>query len=99
MQALKGSHGATHLTRNQKNIRKILVQIAQELDQLPSPLLVHGVRLQKPEAVDYGGYAEVYHGKLAGADVALKRFRIFNKDTADSKRKVSDLSKVNPSAA
>jgi hypothetical protein len=79
------------MTRKERNIRKVLVRIAQELDHLPSPLFIQGVQLQKAEPVEYGGYADVFQGKLAGAEVALKRFRLHDRRAGSSVRKVSGL--------
>jgi hypothetical protein len=64
--------------------------MAQELDQLPSSLVIHGVQLQQYQAVGRGGCAEVFRGKLAGTEVALKRFWPANRGAEGSMRKVSD---------
>jgi hypothetical protein len=82
------------ITRKERNIRKVLAKIAQELDQLPSSLVIHNVQLQKSEPVGRGGYAEVFQGKLASAEVALKRFWPGDRGTEGSMRKVSDVSRV-----
>jgi hypothetical protein len=95
MQVLNKDNDAVHsMTRKQRNIRKVLVKIAQELNQLPSSLRVHGMQLQEPEPVEYGGYADVFLGNLAGAEVALKRFRLHSRGAGGSVRKVSSLSQA-----
>jgi hypothetical protein len=78
----------------ERNIRKMLIKLAQELDQLPSSLVIHDVQLEKSESVGRGGYAEVFQGKLAGTQVALKRFWPGNRDAEGSMRKVSDSLRV-----
>jgi hypothetical protein len=95
MQALREGHGAAHsMTRKNRNIRKVVVKIAQQLDQLPSSLVVRGVQIYNREAAAHGGYADVFQGKLASAEVAVKRFRLHNRGTEGSMRKVSKLSRV-----
>jgi hypothetical protein len=91
MRALSEGHAAAHsMTRKEINIRKVLIKIAQQLDQLPSSLILHGVRLYSREAVKCGGYADVFQGSLASAEVAVKRFRLHDRSTERSMRKVSD---------
>jgi hypothetical protein len=78
--------------KDSRNIRKIVVKIAQQLDQLPSSLIVRDVHLHNREIVAHGGYADVFQGKLASTEVAVKRFRLHNKGTERSMHKVSELS-------
>jgi hypothetical protein len=82
------------MTRKDRNIRKVLIKIAQQLDQLPSSLIIHGVQLHNRDLAVCGGYADVFQGKLASAEVAVKRFRLHNRGTERSMRKVSDLLQV-----
>jgi hypothetical protein len=99
MQALSQGHVATHSTnRKERNIRKVLIKIAQQLDQLPSSLIIRDVQLHDRDVAGCGGYADVFQGKRASAEVAVKRFRLYNRGTEDSVRKVSDLLQVSPSS-
>jgi hypothetical protein len=93
MQALSEGHAAAHsMTRKEINIRKVLIKIAQQLDQLPSSLIIRGVQLHDREVAECGGYADVFRGELASAKVAVKRFRLHTRGTERSMRKVSDRS-------
>jgi hypothetical protein len=78
------------MTRRERNIKKVLIKIAQQLDQLPSSLIIRGVQLHNRDVAVSGGYADVFQGKLASAEVAVKRFRLHNRGTEDSVRKVSN---------
>jgi hypothetical protein len=84
------------MTIKDRNIRKVLVKISQELNHLPSSLLIFGVHLYKREVVGQGEYADVFRGELAGAEVALKRPRVHKMSDETSERKVSALLQVMP---
>jgi hypothetical protein len=86
----EGNDDANSTTGKQRNIRKVLIKIAQEIGRLPSSLVIHDVQLEKSEPVGRGGYAEVFQGKLARTEVALKRFWPGNRGAEGSMRKVSD---------
>jgi hypothetical protein len=97
IQALSEGHATTpSMTGKERNIRKVLIKIAQQLDQLPSSLIILGVQLHNRDVAECGGYADVFRGKLASAEVAVKRFRIHNRGIEDSMRKVSHLLLVWP---
>jgi hypothetical protein len=97
MQALSEGHAVAHsMTRKDRNIRKVLIKIARQLDQLPSPLTICGVHISNRDVAVCGGYADVFQGKLASAEVAVKRFRLYDRGTEGSMRKVSDLLQVWP---
>jgi hypothetical protein len=82
------------MTRKDRNIRKVLVKIAQQLDQLPSSLIVRDVHVHNRAVAVHGGYADVFQGKRASAEVAVKCFRLNNRSAEGSMRKVSDLLQV-----
>jgi hypothetical protein len=92
MRVLNTGHAAAHsMTRKERNVRKVLIKIAQQLDRLPSSLILRGVQLYSRESVRCGGYADVFQGKLASAEVAVKRFRLHDRGAEGPMRKVSKL--------
>ncbi|EIN12424.1 kinase-like protein, partial [Punctularia strigosozonata HHB-11173 SS5] len=55
---------------------------------LPSGLFVNGVQLYSRDAVDAGGFGDIFQGSYHGQEVALKRFRIFSRDRVIIHRRI-----------
>lgn len=62
-------------------LRRLLVRLSTESACIPNALFLHGIAQQGSEPVGIGGFADVYRGVLGEKPVALKRLRVFVKDT------------------
>jgi hypothetical protein len=61
-----------------KEIGRLLLKLMDQFNRLPSTLFVPGVRTYSRDAVNAGGYADIFKGIYQGKQVALKRFRTYN---------------------
>ena len=60
-----------------RTICKLLIKLMDHFSCLPSTLFVSGVRVQSRDAVNAGGYADIFKGIYQSKQVALKRFRFY----------------------
>jgi hypothetical protein len=67
-------------TSSRKAIGKLLIRLVDRFQCLPPTLFLSGVRWVSKDAVDAGGYADIFRGTYQGKEVALKRLRVFRAD-------------------
>ncbi|KAJ7233323.1 kinase-like domain-containing protein [Mycena rebaudengoi] len=65
--------------------RKILLQLSEACDKLPSSLFITGVTERDQEPTFGGGFGDIYRASYAGKTVALKHMRTFQRG-ADLRR-------------
>jgi hypothetical protein len=63
--------------RIRKQIGKLMIALMDRFHCLPQSLFVSGVRLQSRDAVNAGGFADIFKGVYQSKQVALKRFRSY----------------------
>lgn len=70
--------------------RRLLVKLSIACDLLPSSLFIQGVTRQEQEATFGGAFGDIYRACYQGEDVALKRIRVFQRDSSQHEtRRVS----------
>ena len=69
-------------------------KIARQTGALPSSFLLTGVKRTSDFPLAGGGFADIYIGKYAGRDVALKVLRLFEGEEEKKKQKVCLLNPV-----
>lgn len=60
-----------------RKAQKLLLNLSQACDKIPSSLFIKGVKLTRKNIVFSGGFADIYLASYNGQDVALKCVRIF----------------------
>ncbi|KAJ6591584.1 kinase-like domain-containing protein [Mycena vulgaris] len=65
--------------------RRLLVKLSEASDTLPSSLFIQGVSRLEKEATFGGTFGDIYRASYGGQDVALKRIRVFQRDSARHK--------------
>lgn len=71
-----------------RNLQQILIYVSREFGILPSSLFIQGVDCQDRDAVAGGGYGDIFQATYQGRLVALKRPRVFARDSRDGAPKV-----------
>ncbi|KAJ7091357.1 kinase-like domain-containing protein [Mycena belliarum] len=66
--------------------RRLLVRLSEASDTLPSSLFIRGVSRLDKEATFGGTFGDIYRATFEGQTVALKRIRVFQRDSAQHKR-------------
>lgn len=62
-------------------ILRLLVRLSRTASVFPSGLLIKGVECKDKEPVACGGFSDIFHGKYQGGRVALKRLRVFQRNS------------------
>ncbi|KAK7438583.1 hypothetical protein VKT23_017918 [Stygiomarasmius scandens] len=65
---------------NAQATRRLLVQLSETCDKLPSSLFIKGVERPDEQATFSGGFGDVFRADYQGQHVVLKRMRIFQRD-------------------
>ncbi|KAJ7623223.1 kinase-like domain-containing protein [Roridomyces roridus] len=65
--------------------RRLLVKLSKASDTLPSSLFIQGVSRIDKDATFCGSFGDIYRSSYQGQDVALKRIRVFQRDSARHK--------------
>jgi hypothetical protein len=65
--------------------RRLLVKLSEASDTLPSSLFIQGVSRLDSEATFGGTFGDIYRASYQGQDVALKRIRVFQRDSGRHK--------------
>lgn len=74
---LRERASALDVSTTHRRLRRLLLRLALEYDQLPQGVHVSGVTCACSESVMCGGFADIYKGEHKGKVVALKRLRVF----------------------
>ncbi|KAF7370567.1 hypothetical protein MSAN_00689100 [Mycena sanguinolenta] len=61
--------------------RRLLVKLSEASDTLPTSLFIKGVSNLDKEATFGGTFGDIYRASYQGEDVALKRIRVFQRDS------------------
>ncbi|KAJ3480792.1 hypothetical protein NLI96_g8108 [Meripilus lineatus] len=69
-------------------LRRLLTTLSRKSQVLPNALFVEGVSCGDRNAINGGGYADIYRGELDGRVVALKRLRTFTSMSPESESKI-----------
>ena len=72
-------------------LRRLLTTLSRKSQVLPNALFVEGVSCGDRNAINGGGYADIYRGELDGRVVALKRLRTFTSMSPESESKIVSL--------
>ncbi|KAJ7577050.1 kinase-like domain-containing protein [Mycena floridula] len=67
--------------------RRLLVRLSETCDKLPSTLFIKGVCEPDTQASYGGGFGDVYRASYKGRVVALKRMRLFGRDSPSMRRR------------
>ncbi|KAJ7574471.1 kinase-like domain-containing protein, partial [Mycena floridula] len=65
--------------------RRLLVKLSQSRDILPSCLFIKGVKRLDKDATYGGTFGDIFRASYQGTEVALKRVRVFQRDSAAHK--------------
>lgn len=58
-------------------LRRTMMKLSVKCQVIPSILFQHGAECYEPLPRSGGSFGDVFHGTLAGKEVALKRLRLF----------------------
>ncbi|KAF8216543.1 kinase-like domain-containing protein [Mycena galopus ATCC 62051] len=78
----KGSFQAPEDAGFTLKARRLLVKLSEASDTLPKSLFIRGVSNLDKEATFGGTFGDIYRASYGGEDVALKRIRVFQRDSA-----------------
>ncbi|KAJ7504391.1 kinase-like domain-containing protein [Mycena galericulata] len=81
----KGSYQSAEDEGFTLKARRLLVKLSEASDTLPSSLFIQGVSRLDKEATFGGTFGDIYRASFQGRDVALKRIRVFQRDSARHK--------------
>ncbi|KAF7368894.1 Kinase-like protein [Mycena venus] len=70
----------------QLDVRRLIVQLSEVSDLLPSSLTIHGVQNTSPMPLAGGNFGDIYTAQYQGGTVALKRLRLFQAESDESLR-------------
>ncbi|KAJ6518846.1 kinase-like domain-containing protein [Mycena sanguinolenta] len=77
----KGSFHAAEDAGFTLKARRLLVKLSEASDTLPTSLFIKGVSNLDKEATFGGTFGDIYRASYEGEDVALKRIRVFQRDS------------------
>ncbi|KAF7356563.1 hypothetical protein MVEN_00990000 [Mycena venus] len=81
----KGSFQAPEDAGFTLKARRLLVKLSEASDTLPKSLFITGVSSLDKEATFGGTFGDIYRASYQGQDVALKRIRVFQRDSGRHK--------------
>ncbi|KAJ6536002.1 kinase-like domain-containing protein [Mycena vulgaris] len=68
----------------QLDARRLIVKLSEASDLLPSSLTIHGVEQKSLDPLFGGTFGDIYKAQYQGNNVALKRLRLFQADSAEN---------------
>ncbi|KAF7368902.1 Protein kinase domain-containing protein [Mycena venus] len=71
----------------QLDVLRLIVQLSEASDLLPSSLTIHGVQHTSSMPVAGGSFGDIYTAQYQGDPVGLKRLRLFQADSDESLQK------------
>jgi hypothetical protein len=83
--------GSLPNANSRSRARRLLQQLAEASEQLPSRLFISGVEDRDEHPAFGGGFGDVYRASYLGTPVALKRLRTFTADSASHRNRLVSL--------
>lgn len=73
-------------------LHRTMTRLAQTCDKTPSTLYIQGVILQDRNPVGGGSFGDVYKGHWAGEAVAIKKMKVYARESVKKRTKRSKAS-------
>ncbi len=67
-------------------MRRILVKVAQMIQEIPAGLFLYDVSCRDKSPYDVGGFSDIHHGTYQGAKVAIKQLRSYLIDDSEKQK-------------
>ncbi|KAJ7107521.1 hypothetical protein C8R44DRAFT_637396 [Mycena epipterygia] len=80
--------GSIPTTKARGQARRLIRQLSEAQDQLPSSLFISGARDCDDHPTFAGGFGDVYQASYRGKTVALKRIRTFTTDSTSHRTRL-----------